>query len=116
MPGVCRWARPRGRPHQPMFAQDISPTDFRSQGGRPNPVCVRSVGTKWLERSECVTENADSARDTPHVPVLLDQALHWLAPRAGGLYVDATFGAGGYTKAILRSADTRVIAIDRDRT
>ena len=51
-----------------------------------------------------------------HIPVLGCEALAWLAPRDGGLYVDATFGAGGYSRAILDAADTRVIAIDRDRT
>ena len=51
-----------------------------------------------------------------HIPVLGREALAWLAPRDGGLYVDATFGAGGYSRAILEAADTRVIAIDRDRT
>jgi 16S rRNA (cytosine1402-N4)-methyltransferase len=39
-----------------------------------------------------------------------------LKPRDGGIYVDATFGAGGYSRAILDAADTRVIGIDRDRT
>jgi len=39
-----------------------------------------------------------------------------LAPRAGGVYVDATFGAGGYSRMILDTAGTRVIGIDRDRT
>jgi 16S rRNA (cytosine1402-N4)-methyltransferase len=39
-----------------------------------------------------------------------------LKPRDGGTYVDATFGAGGYSGAILDAADTRVIGIDRDRT
>ena len=51
-----------------------------------------------------------------HIPVLGREALAWLAPRDGGIYVDATFGAGGYSRAILEAADTRVIAIDRDRT
>ena len=39
-----------------------------------------------------------------------------LAPRDGGIYVDATFGAGGYSRMILDLAATRVIGIDRDRT
>jgi 16S rRNA (cytosine1402-N4)-methyltransferase len=39
-----------------------------------------------------------------------------LGPRDGGIYVDATFGAGGYSRAILDVAGTRVIGIDRDRT
>jgi 16S rRNA (cytosine1402-N4)-methyltransferase len=51
-----------------------------------------------------------------HIPVLGREAVEMLAPRDGGLYVDATFGAGGYAEAILGAADTRVIGIDRDRT
>ena len=39
-----------------------------------------------------------------------------LAPREGGTYIDATFGAGGYTRLILQSPGTRVIGIDRDST
>ena len=49
-----------------------------------------------------------------HIPVMLDEALDALAPRNGGAYVDGTFGAGGYTKAILDAADCTVWAIDRD--
>jgi 16S rRNA (cytosine1402-N4)-methyltransferase len=51
-----------------------------------------------------------------HVPVLGREAVEMLAPRDGGIYVDATFGAGGYSRAILDTAGTRVIGIDRDRT
>lgn len=40
--------------------------------------------------------------------------LHHLAPHDGGIYVDATFGGGGYTEAILKAAASRVIAIDCD--
>ena len=51
-----------------------------------------------------------------HIPVLGRQAIETLSPRDGGIYVDATFGAGGYSRAILDIAGTRVIGLDRDRT
>jgi 16S rRNA (cytosine1402-N4)-methyltransferase len=50
-----------------------------------------------------------------HVPVLLPQVLAALSPRASEAYIDATFGAGGYSEAILAAAPTaRVLGIDRD--
>jgi len=49
-----------------------------------------------------------------HVPVLLQSVVEALAPADGELYVDGTFGAGGYSSAILDSADCTVYAIDRD--
>jgi 16S rRNA (cytosine1402-N4)-methyltransferase len=52
----------------------------------------------------------------PHVPVLGRAALHYLDVQDGGIYIDGTFGAGGYTRAILAAADCEVIGIDRDPT
>jgi 16S rRNA (cytosine1402-N4)-methyltransferase len=49
-----------------------------------------------------------------HVPVLLDPVLDVLVPHDGAIYVDGTFGGGGYTAALLQVARCRVFAIDRD--
>jgi len=51
-----------------------------------------------------------------HIPVLASRVVELLSPRADSLIVDATFGAGGYTRAILAAADCRVIGIDRDQS
>ena len=51
-----------------------------------------------------------------HVPVLARPALELLNVRDGGIYIDGTFGAGGYTRAILAAADAHVIGIDRDQS
>jgi len=51
---------------------------------------------------------------TPHIPVLVDAVLAALAPRDDALYVDATFGRGGYSAALLAAARCRVVAFDRD--
>jgi len=53
--------------------------------------------------------------ERPHAPVLLDEVVDALAPRPGQTIVDGTFGAGGYTRAILQGGAS-VIAFDRDPT
>lgn len=50
----------------------------------------------------------------PHVSVLLTEVVAALTPAADEVMVDGTFGAGGYTRAILAAAPCRVFAIDRD--
>ena len=54
-----------------------------------------------------------AAPAAPHIPVLLDEVVAALAPAPGETIVDGTFGAGGYTRALL-SHGARVIAFDRD--
>lgn len=49
-----------------------------------------------------------------HIPVLLHEAIAALDVRPGGRYLDATFGAGGYSRAILAHPETSVLALDRD--
>jgi 16S rRNA (cytosine1402-N4)-methyltransferase len=51
-----------------------------------------------------------------HIPVLGREAVALLTPHDGGIYVDATFGAGGYSRMILDVQGTRVLGIDRDRS
>lgn len=51
-----------------------------------------------------------------HVPVLVHRAIEWLTVRDGGLYIDATFGAGGFSRAILATPGARVVGIDRDQS
>jgi 16S rRNA (cytosine1402-N4)-methyltransferase len=51
---------------------------------------------------------------SPHLPVLLTEVVDALAVGDGGVYVDGTFGAGGYSQAVLAAADCRVFGIDRD--
>ena len=58
-------------------------------------------------------ENAPYA---DHAPVMLREIVEALAPKDGGVYVDATFGGGGYARAILDAADCAVIGFDRDPT
>jgi 16S rRNA (cytosine1402-N4)-methyltransferase len=49
-----------------------------------------------------------------HVPVLLAEVMHALRPVDGETYVDLTFGAGGYSRAMLQAAQCKVIGFDRD--
>src|SRR3954454_19519519 len=54
------------------------------------------------------------ANQAPHVPVLVSEVIHALAIHHGDSVVDGTFGAGGYTQAMLAAGAGRVIALDRD--
>ena len=57
-----------------------------------------------------------SHADSPHYSVMLNDVLGALKPQDGEVYVDGTFGAGGYSRAFLESSKCTVVAIDRDPT
>ena len=50
-----------------------------------------------------------------HNPVMLNQILSIISPQHGGTFIDCTFGGGGYSQAILKYPDTKVLAFDRDK-
>lgn len=60
------------------------------------------------------TPTAETKSIRPHIPVMLTEVLDALAPADGQTYIDATFGAGGYTSAILNASNCKVLALDRD--
>ncbi|MEL6373937.1 MAG: 16S rRNA (cytosine(1402)-N(4))-methyltransferase RsmH [Pseudomonadota bacterium] len=61
-------------------------------------------------------ERAAQEGQSRHVPVLLAAVLEALAPAPGDRIIDGTFGAGGYTRAILEASGCCVLALDRDPT
>ncbi len=55
------------------------------------------------------------SNEAPHTPVMLQEVLEWLRIKPGGIYVDATLGAGGHSEAIAeRLSSGRLISLDRD--
>ncbi len=58
--------------------------------------------------------NPASSPDPLHFPVMLDEVIKICSPYKGGVYIDCTFGAGGYSKKLLKFPKTKVIALDRD--
>lgn len=69
---------------------------------------------KSAERTTPDPEAARVAAAGAHEPVLLSEALAALAPIEGGVFLDGTFGAGGYSRALLERGAARVIGLDRD--
>ena len=59
-------------------------------------------------------EDISSLKTSPHYPVMLEKVLDICSPQKGGLFLDCTFGCGGYSNAILSFPKTKVIALDRD--
>ena len=59
--------------------------------------------------------NLNTSLDFSHFPVMLDEVIKICSPKKGGVFIDCTFGGGGYSKKLLRFSKTQVIALDRDK-
>ena len=55
-----------------------------------------------------------SSLEFSHFPVMLSEVIKVSSPTEGGLFVDCTFGGGGYTSKLLKFPKTTVIGLDRD--
>ena len=77
---------------------------------------VRQSRLKRSRNEDAASADGAAGDAVPHKPVLLAEVLDALAPADGELQIDGTFGAGGYSTAILTAAKTRVLAFERDIT
>ena len=59
--------------------------------------------------------NQTTLLEFSHFPVMLDEIIEICSPENGGVYIDCTFGGGGYSKKLLKFKNTKVIALDRDK-
>ena len=57
-----------------------------------------------------------SSLELSHFPVMLSEVINISSPQKGGLFIDCTFGGGGYSKALLNFPKTKVIGLDRDKS
>ena len=69
---------------------------------------------KWKIKKKFMNATM-SLEKTKHYPVMLNQILSIISPQHGGTFIDCTFGGGGYSQAILKFPETKVVAIDRDK-
>ena len=58
--------------------------------------------------------NDTSSLENAHFPVMLSEVIKISSPSKGGIYIDCTFGGGGYSKQLLKFSETKVKGLDRD--
>ena len=59
--------------------------------------------------------NQTSLPDLSHFPVMLEEVVKICSPKKNDIFIDCTFGGGGYSKKFLKLPNTKVIALDRDK-
>jgi 16S rRNA (cytosine1402-N4)-methyltransferase len=96
------------RPPFPMLSQAIP-----DSGRAPLRNLAYAAPDAWVRD---MTAGSFAPHPARHVPVLGRPAVEALRVREGGVYIDGTFGAGGYSRMILQTAGAEVIGIDRDQS
>src|SRR5271165_5336670 len=77
------------------------------------PGLLADGSVEWVWRDDF--EEGSGVKRFEHATVMRDEVVRAIAPRAGGVYVDATLGAGGHTVALLEAEPkARIVALDRD--
>src|SRR5882672_6376552 len=96
--------------------RDLGADGARNLQGRGPPTLAREGPHAAPAPGRAVMTTVDRTAGAAggHRPVMLREVLEVLNPRAGGIYVDGTFGAGGYSRALLDAADCTVWGVDRD--
>jgi 16S rRNA (cytosine1402-N4)-methyltransferase len=80
---------------------------------RPPDLAKQAILALVAVQGNLPVDNASGTRFS-HLPVMLDEAVAALQPQPGSVIVDATFGGGGYSRALLRTGIARLIGVDRD--
>lgn len=88
--------------------------EFRSLSGMP--LATTSLNRYRSPMSPTHPEGNHHQLERAHIPVLLEEVVHFLSPHSGGYYIDATIGLGGHAKAILEASSSqgKLLGIDRD--
>ena len=56
----------------------------------------------------------ETLKKTDHIPVMINEVLYYAAPQKGEIWIDGTFGAGGYSKVFLENSECQLIGVDKD--
>uniref|UniRef100_F1SGM8 Methyltransferase like 15 n=1 Tax=Sus scrofa TaxID=9823 RepID=F1SGM8_PIG len=99
-----------------VFNLGVWPKKIHATAERYNEIQEQEdqTGAQELRRSQ---DRDSEAMTKLHIPVMVDEVVHCLAPQKGQFFLDMTFGSGGHTKAILqKESDIILYALDRDPT
>src|SRR4029079_15485275 len=105
-----------GARYEPLGGKLCPTPQSRGRRVHSRTISRSARSARVVQRTSGSPEMMAAGGSALHTPVLGRHAIGFLNVRNGGVYIDGTLGAGGYTSAILSAADCKVIGIDRDQT